>query len=224
MTALLVVMTIVILVAADATLILLKRHKAAMNMTAAPVIPFASANPPKGLFLDGSHTWVRMTDSGELRVGVDELLAQALGGADRVELPKLGSQISRGQTLVRIWRKGRRLSVPSPVDGTVVTSNSCLEQSPSEVAEDPYGSGWLSSIWPIDHREALKPMNVGESGKRWMEGEVLRFSEFLAGSSSREPGLAMAADGAHPAVGAALALGDEAWADFQKNFAGTSAC
>lgn len=221
MTALLVIMTVVLLVAVDATRLYLKRRNEALNGTTVSVVAFAAANPPRGLFLDGSHTWIRVTDSGEMRVGVDELIAQAMGGADRVELPSLGTKVRRGEPVATIWRKGHKLSVVSPVDGTVVTSNSGLENMPGEVAADPYGNGWLTAIWPVDHREALKSLTLGEAAKRWMDREVQRFSDFLAVRSSGEPGLTMAADGAHPTVGAALILDEKGWADFKKEFAST---
>lgn len=219
MTALLVILTVVMLVVVDAIRLYVKRHKEAVNQIGVPVLAFAQANPPRGLFLDGSHTWIRMADSGEMRVGVDELLAQALGGADRVDLPELGTKLRRGEPLATIWKNGRKMTVASPVDGTVVTSNDTLEMMPAEVSTDPYGNGWLSTVWPIEHREALKPFTMGEAGKRWMDREVQRFSDFLAGRATGQPGLALAADGAHPAVGSASLLDDSAWKDFQKEFA-----
>jgi glycine cleavage system H protein len=219
MTALLVILTVVLLVALDATRLYLKRRKEMATHVAQPVLAFAHANPPRGLFLDGSHTWIRMSDSGEMKIGVDELLAQALGGADRVELPELGTKIRRGEPLATIWKNGRKMTVASPIDGTVVTSNDSLEQVPGDLGADPYGSGWLTSIWPLEHREALKPFTMGEAGKRWMDREIQRLSDFLAARATGQPGLALAADGAHPAVGAVSVLEDDAWKDFQREFA-----
>ena len=219
MTALLVILMVIALVAIDATRLYLKRHRAPVGIEGCQVLAFAQANPPRGLFLDKSHTWVRVADSGEVRVGIDELLAQATGGADSVKLPDLGKKVRRGEPLATLrWRDGRSMAVPSPIDGTVITSNDALESSPGELTADPYGSGWLSALWPADHAAALKPLVVGEASKRWMDREIQRFSDFLAVRSTAVPGLAMAADGAHPAVGSARVLGDEAWQDFQREF------
>ncbi len=219
MTALLVILTVVLLVAVDATRLYLKRRRQTENHVAPPVLAFAQPNPPRGLFLDGSHTWVRLADSGEMRIGVDELFAQALGGADKVDLLNLGTKVRRGEPLAALWKNGRKMTVPSPVDGTVVTSNDFLENMPGELATDPYGNGWISCVWPVEHREALKPFTMGEAGKRWMEREVQRLSDFLAARVTGQPGLALAADGAHPAVGAAAHLEDDAWKEFQREFA-----
>ncbi len=219
MTALLVILTVVILVAVDAARLYLMRRKEIETRVARPILAFSPANPPRGLFLDGSHTWIRLSDSGEMRVGVDELLSQALGGADRVELPTLGTKVRRGEPMAAIWKNGRKMTVSSPVDGTIVTSNNFLNSMPNDLGADPYGSGWLTTIWPIEHREALKPFTMGEAGKRWMDREIQRLSDFLAARVTGQPGFALAADGAHPAVGAASILEDDGWKEFQREFA-----
>ncbi len=219
MSAMLVLVIVVLAVAADAIRLAVKRRRNKSRVAGAPVTPFVRANPPRGFFLDGGHTWIRLTDAGELRVGVDELLSQALGGADRVELPRLGTKVRRGEPLAVLWRQGRKLAIASPVEGTIVTSNDGLDTMPGDVFTDPYGSGWLTSLWPTDHRQALNVFTLGEAGQRWMEREIHRFSEFLAAHGAGGSNLALAADGAHPAVGAALALQDESWSEFQREFA-----
>ena len=68
-------------------------------------------------------------------------------------------------------------------------------------------------------RGEQKVLKLGEAGKRWMEREIQRLSDFFASRVTGQPGFALAADGAHPAVGAASILGDDAWKEFQGEFA-----
>jgi len=219
MTALLVVLCLILIVTIDlGRLWWHKRHEAAAP-GGARVRPFAALGFPRGLFLDHSHTWLRLTDSGELRVGVDELLAQAMDGADRMELPASGAKVTRGQPLATLWRRDHKLVVPSPVDGTVVTSNHALTHYVHDLEEDPYGAGWLACVWPTEHREALKALSVGEGARQWLQREVARFADFMAAHTGRTSvGMALA-DGAHPVVGAALHLDDSDWRVFQREFA-----
>lgn len=218
MTALLVILCVVLLVGLDVGRLYLKQRREAAAAEPAHARPFGSLSFPRGLFLDRSHTWVRMTESGELRLGVDELVSQAVDGADRMELPASGTPVKRGETMATLWRRGRKLSIVSPVDGTVVTSNHGLDQYPRDLVEDPYGTGWLATVWPVEHREALKPLAIGEGARKWMERETERFRDFLAKQAASEHlGVALA-DGATPVVGAALHLGDEGWAAFQDDF------
>lgn len=218
MTAILVVFTVLFFVTVDLVRLYLQRRAGAAARQAVTVRAFAPASVPRGLFLDRSHTWVRLTESGEMRVGVDELISQALDGADRVELPEAGAEVRRGQPVATITRHGRRLVVPSPVDGTVVASNRSLARVPGMLQADPYGSGWLAAVWPVDHKEALKGFNIGEGARRWLEREIARFVDFLAMRSGLAAVPAALADGAHAAVGAALSLDEHAWDEFQHTF------
>lgn len=214
MTALLVIAFVVILVGIDLGRLWLKRQREVALHGPSLVRPFAPLALPRGLFLDRSHTWVRLAESGEMRLGMDELLAQAIDGADRLDLPASGVSVKRGEPIATLWRRGRKFQVCSPVSGTVVMSNHGLSQYPRDLAEDPYGAGWLTVLWPAEHREALKPLQLGEAARKLLERELERFRDFL----SLQRGLALA-DGAQPVVGAALHLDDKGWEEFQREFA-----
>ncbi len=221
MAALLVVITVLLLVAVDALRLWLRRRSGAA--AAEPVRAFTEVRVPRGLFLDGAHGWARLAASGELRVGVDELLAQAVGGVDRIDLPQPGEAVEKGQRLATLWRLGRRLDLAAPVSGTVVTANKTVKENLNALTADPYGAGWLAVLWPVEHTEALRGLHVGERAVRWLEREIQRFADFLAARTSPELLGAALPDGAHPVIGAALALDDEAWEAFAREFAGGDA-
>jgi len=181
-------------------------------------LPFSEIHLPKGLFIDQHHSWARLTESGELRLGADEFLTEALGGADRVELPEAGAEIHRGEAMATIWRAGRKIEIPSPVNGTVVSTNDGVEKHPLALTEDPYGSGWLATVWPIEHTEALKQLKLGEPAVQWLRSEVQRFTEFLARRTTPQLVGATLPDGARPVIGAAMALPEDSWEKFQKEF------
>ena len=222
MAAVLVILTIVAFVAVDAMHLWLRRRSAEAVSETTPVKAFAGVRVPRGLFLDDAHSWARLTESGELNVGIDEFLTQALGGADRVDLPEPGTKVEKGDTLATVWRQGRKLEVAAPVSGRVVAANEAVEYHPETLEADPYGSGWLARVWPVDHTEALKGLRVGERAAKWLEREIQRFAEFLSQKTSPELVGAMLPDGAHPVVGAAMNLDDEAWKAFEDQFARSS--
>jgi len=195
----------------------LKRRRQETAASQAP-LPFSDVHLPKGLFVDEHHAWARLTESGELKLGADEFLTEALGGADRVELPEPGSEVRKGETLARIWRAGRSISIPSPVNGTVVSANAAVESNPAALVEDPYGSGWMATVWPVEHTEALKNLKLGENAVAWLRSEVQRFTEFLARQTSPAMVGATLPDGARPVIGAAMALPEESWEKFQREF------
>jgi len=185
------------------------------------VHPFSDIRIPQGLFLGQNHAWARLTASGEMQLGMDEFLSQALGGADRVELPSIGQRVGKGRTLAVIHRGGRSVSLESPVEGEVLGVNQMLERSGRVIEEDPYGSAWMVRIWPDDHASALGKLRVGNSAVQWLRRETQRFCDFLTRRADPDlVGMAMA-DGAHPVVGAAQSLDNEAFSAFVEEFVQT---
>ncbi len=199
---------------------LMIRRRRGEQPAAVPVRPFSDIHVPRGLFLSDGHSWARLTESGELKVGLDELIAQAVGGADKVELPPVGTRVKKGEPLATVERFGRKLVVPSPVDGTIVATNETVAHAPVTLEADPYGAGWLATVWPVEHAEALRSLKVGERAAQWLNRELERFTEFVSQHTSPELVGATLADGARPVIGAALALDDQGWSEFQKEFTG----
>lgn len=220
MVAILVILTVVIFVAVDALRVWRKARSLQAPGAAAPVLAFTGVRVPRGLFLTNAHGWVRLTESGELKVGLDEFLAQALGGADRVDLPKPGTLVRKGQKLATISRLGHTLDIVAPVSGRIVATNDTVEYRPDVLEADPYGSGWLARIWPADQADELRGLRIGERAAAWLESEIQRFADFLSRHTSPELVGATLPDGAHPVIGAALTLNEDAWKEFEKDFAG----
>lgn len=183
-----------------------------------PVQPFSEIHLPRGLFVDDRHGWARLTESGELRLGADEFLSQAIGAIDAVEMPAPGAHVAKGQPLASLRCGQRSIDVKSPVSGTVVSVNHSLEEAPAEMARDPYGAGWLAAVWPVEHVEALKGLKVGERAVAWLDGEVQRFVEFLARQTTPDMVGATLPDGARPVVGSAGTLEDRGWDAFIEEF------
>jgi len=187
--------------------------------SASPAVrSFAPTGVPLGVFLHPGHSWAGLNISGEMRLGVDELLTQALGGVDRVDLPEVGTHTERGKPLITLWKQGRALPVLSPVSGTVVGVNRGLKRSSMAVENDPYGAGWLAAVLPSDQRQAVSDLRVGVDAVRWLRRETQRFVDFVAREAS--PGVVgvVLADGAHPVVGAAAGLDDTGWRQFEREF------
>lgn len=218
MAALLVVLTIVIAVAVDAWLLARRRRK----QVAAPVPLQAMREPwsPHGVFLDRAHTWLRIGADGSLRVGIDGLLAEALGEIERVEMPEKGTRVERGDPLLKISVKGRTLTVPSPASGEILGGNPNLRAHPSSMARDPYGIGWAVSLWARDHQEAIRPLRIGSAATAFLRTELQRLADFLT-SKPAVGALAVLADGGLPFRGAAARLEDAWWEEFQTEFVST---
>ena len=183
-----------------------------------PVSAFSPVGVPLGVFLHPGHSWAGLNISGEMRLGIDEFLAQALGGVDRVDLPKVGTRVERGGPVGTLWSHDRALPVLSPVTGTVVGVNQSLKRSSLPIDNDPYGAGWLAVVSPSDQRQAVSELRVGADAVRWLRRETQRFVDFIARQAAPGSIGVVLADGAHPVVGAASSLDDGGWSRFTQEF------
>ena len=187
----------------------------------------ASVDPvldiPPGFCLFEGHSWSRPDSSVGVRVGVDALVAHALGVVEKVVLPKLGQTVEAGQPLFRLERQDRGLTIQSSVTGKVVAVNAGLGKRPDSVAKDPYGSGWICAITPTRLDNSSGGMRYGQKAANWLEQEFHRFREFL--SMQVSPDLAVPVtyqDGGLPAIGSLTELPLAGWGAFEAAFLAAS--
>ena len=217
MTVVFFILTVAVFIGIEAIRLHMARKQETTGAVEA-VRAFSDIRIPQGLLLGSNHTWARLTPSGEMQLGMDELLSQAIGGADRVDLPAAGTNLSPGDTLATVYRGGRSLKLTSPVACTVITTNTELKKSARSVEEDTYGSAWLMRVWPEDHAAALSSFKVGKSAVQFLRRETQRFCDFLSARTAPElMGMAMA-DGAHPIIGAAQSLDEDSFTEFEREF------
>ena len=216
MVALFVILTIVVALAVDSWVLARQRRTAAV-VAPAPLVAMKVPQPPQGIFLDAAHTWLRITSDGRLRVGIDYFLAEAVGQVDRVEVPAQGTTIERGSPLFTLFVKGRKLVVPSPAAGTVMSANDKALRDPSAVVRDPYGAGWVASLWTRDHHAAISPLRIGAAATHFLREELHRLADFMVPTRVHAT-VPVMADGGLPGKGAAANLDDESWQTFAREF------
>jgi len=85
------------------------------------------------------HEWVKL-EGGKAYVGVTDHAQKLLGDIVFVDLPEVGSKLSRGGVLGTIESVKTVSDVFAPVSGTVVEVNTELEDSPALVNSNPYDS------------------------------------------------------------------------------------
>jgi glycine cleavage system H protein len=216
MTAILVILTILVAVGVD-ILVMKLRRGGAPALAAVPQVAMLHPRPPQGIFLDPSHSWVRITADGSLRVGIDDFLAEALGEVEAVEVPPRGAHVKRGDPLLKLQVKGRVLVVPAPATGEVMAANEHVVEQPWTATRDPYGVGWMVALWTRDHHEAIKPLRIGSAAGAFLRQEMQRLADFLtpAGTLATVP---LLADGGVPRKGVVAILDDARLMAFQQEF------
>lgn len=109
-------------------------------------------NVPDDLRYTSDHEWVRPSETA-FRVGLTDFAQDALGDVVFVQLPAVGSTVTKGQVLSEVESTKSVSQVYSPVSGTVVESNEQLRNAPELVNSEPYGEGWICAIEASDPAE-----------------------------------------------------------------------
>lgn len=99
--------------------------------------------------------WLRAEPEGRIRVGLTDFLQQRSGDVAFVKVPRGGSTIVAGDTLVELETIKVTVAIATPVGGTLVDINVDLDLAPEVVNQDPHGNGWLVVLEVPDAGAAL---------------------------------------------------------------------
>ncbi len=174
---------------------------------------------PEGVCLADQHTWVKPDPAGGLAMGVDALIVRAVGVVRRILLPKVGDQVTAGQTLFTLEHNGCSITIPSALTGRVMAINNHLVDQPELLSSDPYGSGWVCHLSPTRVGIPLPKVRFGEQAAMWIENEFRHFQEFILEQLSPDLALGVTSqDGGIPAAGCLRELGPVSWSAFEARF------
>ncbi|PJE29006.1 glycine cleavage system H protein [Pseudooceanicola antarcticus] len=95
------------------------------------------------------HEWLRPEDD-LIVVGITEHAAEQLGDIVFVELPEVGTEVSKDDEVVVIESVKAASDILAPIDGEIVEVNEPLVEDPGKVGEDPTGEAWFFKIKPAD--------------------------------------------------------------------------
>ncbi|MFZ1976588.1 MAG: glycine cleavage system protein H [Bacteroidota bacterium] len=222
MVTLLVIATILVFIGIE----LLRQHAVKHR----PVPAANSANEhiliPKGYFLSKAHVWVEMIFRGEARIGMDDFIQKIIGGVDRIESVKPGTELKKGEPLLTVYSGSRTLTIPAPLSGTVTKLNEAVLALPKALQTDPYVSCWIAVLMPKNIAPELLLLSVAQDTGQWMKAEIARFRDFIrtqTQASQTQTGVPAAIgvtlfDGGLPHYGVLGQFDENTWRAFQKEF------
>ena len=100
---------------------------------------------PKNYLYSKDHEWV-LEENGICTVGITDFAQSELGEIVFIELPKVGKEVSPGQTVCVIESTKAASDVYSPINGIVKEVNEGLLDNPSLINSDPHSSGWILKV------------------------------------------------------------------------------
>ncbi|MDI9635175.1 glycine cleavage system protein GcvH [Geitlerinema calcuttense] len=119
-------------------------------------------------YLD-SHEYVRL--DGEIAtIGISAFAVDQLGDIVFLELPEVGEALEKGTSFGSIESVKAVEDMYAPISGTVVERNDALVEDPEQLADDPYGEGWLLKLRITDPDELDEAMAAADY-RALVEGE-----------------------------------------------------
>ena len=109
------------------------------------------------------HEWLKV-DGNTGAIGITDHAQNSLGDIVFVELPKVGAEITAGQTFGSVESVKAVSDLYAPVSGTVTEVNQALNTSPEEVNKDAHAA-WMIKVTLKDPAEVGKLMSAADYEK-----------------------------------------------------------
>jgi glycine cleavage system H lipoate-binding protein len=141
---------------------------------------------PNHLAFTPNHMWLDATGEGGYYIGIDALLAKALGPVDALTFVTTNG-VQRPTAVVTVHGTDFQIVFPRPL--LIRNANLYLRANPAKLASDPYAAGWLFEVADPPGPANLGDMrNVlrGAAAMNWMRSEVDRVSRFVHETVSRD--------------------------------------
>src|SRR3990172_1752513 len=97
---------------------------------------------PEGLLYAKSQEGVKH-EGNRVTIGITDYAQGQLKDIVYVELPEIGVEVKKGESIGVVESVKTVADLFSPVTGKVVETNLALKNSPQFINEDPYGRGWI---------------------------------------------------------------------------------
>lgn len=108
---------------------------------------------PENLLYSEDHEWVR-NEGSFVTIGITDYAQGQLKDIVYVDLPEIGSEYKKGESMGVVESVKTVADIFSPVTGKVIEKNLELKDHPELINTDPYGKGWLLRM-ELREREEL---------------------------------------------------------------------
>jgi glycine cleavage system H protein len=119
---------------------------------------------PKELRYSQEHEWAAIEEN-IATIGITDYAQEQLGDVVYIELPEVGTQVTKDEAFGVVESVKAVSDVYAPVSGTVTEINVPLPDSPETINDDPYGEGWLIKVKLTHPEEAESLLDAAEYRK-----------------------------------------------------------
>jgi len=93
-------------------------------------------------FYTKTHEWIDI-NGNKAKMGITNHAQKALGDVVFVDLPDVGKELKKGDTIISVESVKAASDVYAPVSGKVIEINETLKEKPELINEDAEGKGWI---------------------------------------------------------------------------------
>ncbi|MGB6299198.1 MAG: glycine cleavage system protein GcvH [Rivularia sp. (in: cyanobacteria)] len=119
-------------------------------------------------YLD-SHEYVRL-EGENATIGISAFAIDQLGDIVFLELPGVGDTITKGESFGTVESVKAVEDLNAPVTGTVTECNDAMVDAPENLADEPYGKGWLIKVKVENKSDIDDAMSAAEYSSK-VEGK-----------------------------------------------------
>lgn len=124
---------------------------------------------PKELRYSQEHEWAAIEEN-IATIGITDYAQEQLGDVVYIELPEVGTQVTKDEAFGVVESVKAVSDVYAPVSGTVTEINVPLPDSPETINDDPYGDAWMIRVDMSDPGEVEDLMTAAQY-KKFVEEE-----------------------------------------------------
>ena len=121
-------------------------------------------NTPDSLLYTKDHEWA-LSQNGIITVGITDFAQHQLGDIVYLELPSLGTQVTKGNTFGVVESVKAVSDLYAPISGEVIEVNENLKNAPETLNKDPYHAAWMIKVRVTQPNE-LKDLLTHEQYKK----------------------------------------------------------
>ena len=121
-------------------------------------------NTPDSLLYTKDHEWA-LSQNGIITVGITDFAQHQLGDIVYLELPSLGTQVTKGNTFGVVESVKAVSDLYAPISGEVIEVNENLKNAPETLNKDPYHAAWMIKV-RVSQPNELKDLLTHEQYKK----------------------------------------------------------
>ena len=100
---------------------------------------------PDELLYSTGHEWI-LVENGMGKVGITDYAEQMLGDVVYVEMPEIGTEVTKGEAFGVVESVKAASDIYAPVSGEVTGINEDLGEHPEHINRSPYELGWIIKV------------------------------------------------------------------------------